>query len=150
MTSKRNYGKIVHEGQGGFLNPPTHPEHEYCVHSTYGDTFWISLSSAAESEWLNAATKARAKGILNRWQPLPIEHPDVKQWIHQILGYFRNCYQSASGSWQAGELRILKAGDDPLPVDLHAGIHLIRKYYPEYQPTASDWNAAYWGTKVSA
>ncbi len=29
----------------------------------------------------------------------------------------------------------------------HAGVHLIRRYYPEYEPRAEDFAAAYWGTK---
>ena len=152
MTSRSNYGKLVHQGQGGFLNPPTHPEHDWCVHSSYDDTFWLSLTAAAESEWLNSGTRLAAKAKLRAWQPLPITDEAVQDWIHQVLGYFHNCYKGEDGpeAWHAGKLRISEDADPVASADLHAGVHLIRRYYPEYQPTAEDFKAAYWGTKPVA
>lgn len=147
MTSKRDYGKIIHEGAGGFLCPPTHPMHKWSVKSSYGDTFFMCLETAAyDSPWLNADTRVRAKQILAAWKPLPITDVSVQDWIRQVLGYFRNCYQAENGSWKAGELRILKQGE-ALPYDKHAGVHLIRKYYPDYYPSVQELSEAYWGTK---
>ena len=55
-----------------------------------------------------------------------------------MLGYFRGCFnfhpENESG-WHAGNLTI-DSDVDPLEhADFHAGVHLIRRYYPEYQPT---------------
>jgi len=150
MTSKRDMGKIVNYGMGGFLNPPTHPEHTRAVQSLHGDTFFMSLSAAVESEWLDAGSRLAAKSLLDSWQSPAIESPEVQDWIRQVLGYFRGCYQGENGSWHAGELKIVKKGELLPPVEQHAGVHLIRKYYPEFEPTAEQFEQAFWGTKVSA
>jgi hypothetical protein len=146
-TRRSEYGKIINSGMGGFLNPPTHPEHTFSVHSTDGDTFSMSLSSAAAAEWLEPRVKARAKGILKRWTPLPLEDQQVKDWIYQVLGYFSGCYRGEDGSWNASDLKIDKTLDPIANADKHAGVNCIRKYYPEYVPTADDFKNAYWGTK---
>jgi hypothetical protein len=145
-TSRRNYGKIDYaNGSGGFLDPPTHPHHTKSVRSSYGDTYTLSLESAAQAEWLNSATKAQAKGILSRWQPLPLEDERTQAWILQVLGYFKNCYKGDGPEpecWHAGNLKIDNYGSD----DDHAGVHLIRKYYPEFVPTQEHWNNAKYGS----
>jgi hypothetical protein len=152
MKAQRcNYGRIVNEGVGGFLNPPTHPEHSYSVHSSYGDTFSMSLTSAAEASWLNPATRGAAKGKLKAWKPLPIEHPDVQDWIYRVMGYFKGCYAWPSDNgdinWNADKLDIDTIKDPVLLQDNHAGVHLIRKYYPEFKLTQEIVERAYWGNR---
>ncbi|HWC39364.1 MAG TPA: hypothetical protein VG476_12580, partial [Acidimicrobiales bacterium] len=83
------------------------------------------------------------------WERPAIESDEVRDWIAQVLGYFRNCYRGDGPEpqcWHAANLHIVR-GDDLPPVDEHAGVHLIRKYYPEYTPTADDFKSAYWGVK---
>ena len=67
-----------------------------------------------------------------------------------MLGYFRGCFNfhpENEEGWHAANLTI-DADADPLEnADFHAGVHLIRQYYPDYQPTAADFTAAYWGKK---
>lgn len=150
MVSRSNYGKIDRtSGMGGFLNPPTHPEHTISVRSSYGNTFFMSLSSAAEAEWLDPSTRGTARGILKAWKPLPIESPEVQDWIRQVLGYFRNCYRgdgSEPECWNASNL-VTDRTDLRFDVDRHAGVHLIRKYYPEYVPLSVQFRESYWGKK---
>jgi len=161
-TRKYNWGKVVNEGAGGFLSPPTHPEHTQSVRSTFGDTFFMSLSSARDSEWLNQETRIKAKWILKKWNPLPVDHEDVQDWIHHVLGYFKNCYKGkrecddltcekcTNEAWNADKLRIRRKVD-PMRAgmyNLHAGVHLIRKYYPDFKPTENDFANAYRGTKA--
>lgn len=151
-TRKGNWGKIINEGAGGFLNPPTHPEHTRGVTSVYGHTFYMSLSAAAESDWLDDdECRSRCRTILKNWKPLPIDHSDVQDWISQVLGYFKDCYvgQDKQGnlSWNASDLRIWRDADPILNADIHAGIHLIRQYYPEFNPTKEHFDKAYWGSK---
>ena len=67
-----------------------------------------------------------------------------------MLGYFRGCFnfhpENETG-WHAGNLTI-DSGVDPLEnADFHAGVHLIRRYYPEFQPTREHFLQAYWGSK---
>ena len=141
----KKQGYIVNKGMGGFLNPPTHPEHD---RSVQGKNFSMSLTGALEADWLTDHTKLKAKTILDAWEPLRLDL--VKDWIYQVLGYFHDCYvgqdEQGNASWNADKLRIAKI-DPMLNIDLHAGVHLIRKYYPEYVPIKEDFDNAYWGTK---
>jgi len=150
-TSKSNWGKLVHKGMGGFLNPPTHPEHKWDVQSVYGDTFHMSLSAAAEATWLNDETRRQATSLLRNWKRPPIQSPEVQDWIRKVLGYCKGCYvgQDKQGnlSWNVSDLRIRPDIDPMLNENIHAGVHLIRKYYPDYMPTKTDFAQAYWGKK---
>jgi len=146
---KKSYGSIKLDGCGGFLNPPTHPEH---THSVTGRNFFMSLSSAVDAEWLEDIVRARAKRILDAWTPLPIEHEDVQNWIYRSLGYFNNCY---SKDWINRNVNthceIIKYKKGSLEfwknMPRHLGVMHIREYYPQYQPKLSDFNNAYWGKK---
>lgn len=150
-------GRIVNQGMGGFLNPPGHPEHtrsvEFDLRRKPENRGSMSLSHALECDWLDGLTKAQARRLLEVWslQKRPLSDSTVQDWIQQVLGYFRGCYagQNAKGeqSWNVSDLRIDQNVDPLLNADIHAGVHLIRKYYPEYSPKAEDFKQAYWGTK---
>lgn len=47
--------------------------------------------------------------------------------------------------WHATNLIITKHPGDVTQKD-HAGVNLIRKYYPDFQPTAEDFQNAKWGS----
>lgn len=151
--SNRNYGKIDRtSGCGGFLCPPSHPEHTHSVRSSYGDTFFMSLTCAAyDSDWLNPLTRGAARGILKRWSRTKpsIDGVNNQKWVRQVLGYFAGCYHGANAkgeqSWDASDLRINKDADPMLNADIHAGVHCIRKYYPEFKPTQAQFDEAKWG-----
>ena len=156
-TSKKEKGKIVNKGMGGFLCPPGHPEHSYSVQTDLRRREWnrgsMSLSFAAKCEWLDPFTKADARSALRKWSDNrpAIDSAEVKDWIQQVLGYFRGCYKGnpdlGEKAWDAGNLRMDQKVDPMLNVELHAGVRLIRQYYPEYVPTAEDFAGAYWGKK---
>lgn len=155
MSQKKERGMFVPEGAGGFLNPPTHPEHTSCVETDLGrrreNRNHMSLSAAAECEWLDAATRAEARRRLAQWVPPPVDSPAVVDWIHQVLGYYNNCYRNGNVApelqWHAGHVHIRPDADPVLNADNHAGVHLIRTYYPAFTPTADHFANAYWGTK---
>lgn len=137
-------------GCGGFLNPPTHPEHTKSV-----DTFargrvdgCMSLISATHAEYLAPEVRAEAAAILATWERPALESPEVQAWIGQVLGYFRGCYRNPDRSgpdqWHASHLLI--SDRDPLEnADDHAGVRLIRSYYAAYVPNATDFARARWG-----
>jgi len=132
---------IRNDGMGGFLNPPTHPEHYYSVETTSSS---MCLTSAATDECLRPKVRAAAIKMLADWRKPNL--CDVQEWVYQVLGYFRNCYKGTGDHpWNAGNLTITPIHPDG--VEAHAGVHLIRKYYPDFQPTARQFNRAYWGTK---
>lgn len=157
MSTRKTYGEkiVTNSGMGGFLNPPGHPEHSMSVQTGRSDNpnGIYSLSSAINSEWLSPGLRGRCSGILKRWEAnkLPLEHEDVQEWICHVLGYFKGCYkgQTKDGaeSWNASDLKIDSECDPMTRADDHAGVHLIRKYYPEYQPRIEHFEHAYWGSK---
>lgn len=151
--------RIIQSGMGGFLNPPTHPAHHYSVEQGEAGKRWkptgcMSLEAATNDTWIDPEVRRKAQELLETWQAPPIESPEIREWISQVLGYFRGCYQGleklGEASWHASNLLI--DGDlDPMDhVDQHAGVHLIRQYYPSFTPTAGDFEQAYWGTKPTA
>lgn len=148
-TRKFNWGKIVHSGMGGFLNPPNHPEHNYSVRSVYGDTFSICLSSAVKETWLNDEVRFEAKKLLQNWKKNrpDIKSEEVQEWIFQVLGYFRGCYQGDNGEWDCGKINIDKSRDPWLWQDEHCGVHFIRKFYTEFEAKPAHFLLAYWGQK---
>ncbi len=153
ITPKLERGRVINRGMGGFLNPPAHPEHSFSVEVDLRrrpeNRGGMSLSCAAECAHLDLATRRAARTVLAGWSKPALNSPEVKAWISQVLGYFAHCFQNPSAGdqcWDAGKLLISK---DRNPLDgngdYHAGVHLIRRYYPEYQPTAGDFANARWG-----
>lgn len=150
-------GTLTNQGMGGFLNPPTHPEHEWSIIEVNGRKNPENLEAQSlsgvigEGSIWDGFTRGAAKAKLKNWQPLPIDDPAVQDWIQQVLGYFRGCYANPElpepGRWNASTL-LISSERDPLEwADLHAGVRLIRKYYPEFQPTREQFAEAYWGMK---
>jgi len=155
MASNKEKARIVSGGMGGFLNPPTHPGHRAHVMTDLRrrpeNRGSMSLESAAESEWLDPATRAAARKMLRDWVPPPINSPEIADWIHQVLGYFRGMYRNDNAprgqEWNAGTMHVDPDRDPLLNADAHAGVHLIREYYPDYMPSRADFGGAYWGTR---
>jgi hypothetical protein len=152
--SEKERGIIVHTGMGGFLCPPTHPMHSMSVQTDLRrrpeNRGGMSLETAVSCEYLEDSTREAARRILRGWERLPIDHPDVVDWIRQVLGYFRHCYRNPdvpeTEQWNAGQLLIVVDSTICNPTN-HAGVHLIRKYYPIFNPSSDDWRNAYWGKK---
>lgn len=109
-----------------------------------------------DAEWLDDATREAARAKLDAWfvaRP-PINSEAVQDWIYQVLGYFRGCYQGdealGEASWHAQNLRIRSDWDPVLNADSHAGVHHIRQFFPEYGVCKTDFDLAYWGKRSAA
>jgi hypothetical protein len=143
--------RIVNQGMGGFLCPPGHPMHTHSVETDCNrrpqNRGGMCLESAVDCEWLDAATRSAAMSLLNQWN-LPLA--EAHEWVLQVLGYFKGCYCRADGvqpeDWHVGNL-LIDSRDSMANADHHAGVRCIKRYYPEYQPTAADFAEAHWGTK---
>ncbi len=157
MPAKKEKGKIVSTGMGGFLCPPGHPMHTCHVQTDLRrreeNRGGMCLESAADCDWLDDATRRAARTMLatyKRRKP-PLDSPEVQDWIRQVLGYYKGCYCRGDGSkpedWHAGNLSIGRKAGEEQPVDHHAGVHLIRKHYPDFTPTPEHFTGAYWGSK---
>jgi len=151
------HGKIVNSGMGGFLNPPTHPEHRLSVQSKKKNSFSMSLSAAIDCRYLDDATKQEAKDILDNWKKLPLNDITVQDWIHHVLGYFKNCFSPDGVDRNANNCLIWIEKDAKnygskwcnfeRNYNNHLGVMLIRKYYPEYEINENDFENAYWGKR---
>lgn len=155
-TKARRDARIVSSGQGGFLDPPEYPTHTHHVQTDLRrrpeNRGSMSLAYAAEdAPWLDPDTKRQAKALLDKWKSNrpALDSQKVQDWIHQVLGYFKNAYAKTFEGPQRWNVSNLVYDDrDPVVnADLHAGVHLIRKYYPEFVPTQQDFARAYWGTR---
>ena len=150
--TKTEKGRIASGGMGGFLNPPTHPEHMNHVETDLQrrpeNRGIMSLTAAAEATWLDPTIRGAARRILQSWQAPALETEEIQAWVRQVLGYFRGCYrgpQDGPECWHAGNLRIDSASDPMECADLHAGVHFIRQYYPDFVPTAQHFAESRWG-----
>jgi len=148
-------GRIVAVGMGGFLSPPGHPTHNLSVETELNrrpeNRGHMSLEAAVDCDWLADSAKAQARMALDKWRLQdrpPLHAPEVRNWIWQVLGYFRNCYNDNPADpegWHARNLTIDSARSPMEHPERHAGVNLIRRFYPEYTPTCDDFASAYWG-----
>jgi hypothetical protein len=160
-----NAGRVVTDGRGmgGFLCPPEHPCHVARVETELRrmpeNRGGMSLEFAATCEWVGGAARGAAKRLLREWSEKrpPLSREDVRDWTREVLGYFRGCYKACGDvactddkCWHAPALVIASDRDPMQFVELHAGVRAIRRYYPEFAPTAEDFAAAYWGAKPEA
>ena len=138
-------GRIVKKGMGGFLSPPGHPQHAFHVETDLRrrpeNRGMMSLEHAAnEATWLDEATRHQARAMLKQWEAerLPLSSLETKRWVREVLGYFKNGYRDrskpAKEQWNVSNL-VFDAHRDPVAnADDHAGVHFIRRYYPDYRP----------------
>ncbi len=148
-TSRSNWGKIVDEGMGGFLNPPGHPEHRYSVHSVYGDTFSVCLSAAAyESDWLNCETVGRARGMLKKWDKNKscLDVDDIQSWVYSVMGYFKNSYSPKNKDGSVLPNYLIKKNWNPfVHQKRYLGVLHIQEYYPDFKLNQTHLDNAKWG-----
>lgn len=145
----KSVGKLVASGQGGFLNPPTHPEHSWSIRSIHGQTFFMSLTGAVEADWLADETRAIAYRKLATWVRPALASDEVRAWIKDVLAYFRHCYrgiQHDETAWHASNVQVNAKADELANAEIHAGVHYVRKYYPEFVPVADDFTGT-WGKR---
>lgn len=147
--------RVTYRGMGGFLNPPTHPEHHLHVETDLrrrkDNRGGMSLSAAAECDYIDPRVRAEAKRRLAKWEAPPSDDPAIVDWRHQVLGYFRGMYRKPATphpyEWHVANLASDPERDPIEHADAHAGVHHIRRFYPDYVPTEDDFAGAYWGTK---
>jgi hypothetical protein len=149
MTAQK--GRIINKGMGLPLCPPGHPMRTHSVEIDLclkpRNRTRLPLIEAIDSPQLDAATRAAAQRALSHWKKLPLDAPEVQDWILQVLGYYRGCYNFTPKNdqgWLFANLTIDKEADPLEYVDCHAGVHHIRLYYPEYQPTRTQFRKARW------
>lgn len=124
-------------GMGNFLAPPNHPIHSWHIGTMNGEH---SLDSLPDD--LDTATQTRIADLIEAWQE---EHPTPDPiWVRRVMAHFHDCYSGQNPktleiSWNASDLRILPEADPMLNADIHAGVHYVRNYYPDYRPDPIDF-----------
>lgn len=127
---------IVHEGMGGFLNPPGHAEHsysvrEYNVHGPRREHGSSSLSyAAANAEAWGHPGIARAAARKLAEMPGTF----TPEWEREVYAYFRNCY-APDGKTRAVSECIVRDGETPAPNPLwHLAYLHVRSFFPDATP----------------
>jgi len=139
--------KIRASGCGGFLNPPTHPEHNFSVVSTRKDDFFMSLSSAAICGYIIMSVKEEAQAKLDAWVRPDLDSDEIQDWIHRVLGYFNDCYSPDGINRTVTDCLTRNGNPFEVGIHRHLGVLFILQYYPEYEPRGVDFINAYWGKK---
>ena len=152
---KRNARLSSDRGMGGFLDPPEYPSHSFHIETDLGrrphNRGSMSLEAAEGAARLDPTTRKEVRELLNKWKSSrpPLDSPKVRKWVSQVLGYMRNGYRNpdvvGSAQWNASNLIFDTTRDPVRNADDHAGVRVIRKFYPEYMPTDSDFAGARWG-----
>jgi hypothetical protein len=122
-----------------------------------------SISGAAAGTYeTDGKTKAACQRIMAAYAKSKptLDDPSVKDWVLQVLGYFRNSWsldgvrrnvndkdnivftksQQGSDSWKS-------VPPKGLNISHHLGVMYVRSHYPQYMPKDSDFKDAYWGKK---
>ena len=154
----KEYYKIVNGSMGSFLCSPYYPSYYYHIKSKNCSIAIIKkVYKSKEYSYIPDSIKTKVKEMIEDWyknRP-SLDHPLVKDWIYQILGYFNSCWKLTESS-NVSDLhyknyRTLFDTDEEYYFFLtkvqflHAGINYIKKYYPEYKAIKEDFKKAYWG-----
>lgn len=141
--------EVAAGGAGGFLNPPGHPEHSWSVvaYRRREMTCLMSLSAAVAADYVSESVRAEAVRLLADWRTASEGKAPDPAWVRSVLAYFRGCYRNLKAGekqWHASHL-ILDSKRDPMAQpEEHAGVNLIRGFYPGFMPQREDFNGT-WG-----
>lgn len=150
------YVTTENAGAGSFLEPPFSKTHKWGIVAGYdrgnGYQEYSSVDYYLEDEHVPEEAKIQIRQIIGKEERPDITDPEVHDWICRVMGYFKHSYRNpVTGSWNAGELKIDVNSNPEYTIahqDGHAGVHLIRKYYPEFKLTEEILRCAYWGKKT--
>lgn len=164
QTKTFEASQMASGGMGAFLNPPTHPDHTHHLETDLKRRKWnrgsMSLSYALECDYISDGMKRRITKMYENWhnEKPAIDTPEIKDWICNVLGYFRHCYSPDGINRNSDSCLIWIAKNEKYTYgekwqhfkrdnNNHLGVMHIREFYPDYKPAASDFRNAYWGKK---
>lgn len=115
---------ILNEGMGGFLNPPGHAEHDFCVR---WEKDYLCLSHAVTCEYLPANLRQQARELLEKHTGTLTE-----EWVQQVYKYFARCYSPDGVDRNVSNCIVTKKGSTELPAEYSLAYLHIKQYFPEY------------------
>ena len=156
--------KIVSGGAGQFLDPPNYPTHFRHVATDCNrhkvNRGSMSLTYAIDCNWLPIELRSRCKSIIASWHERnPVfdrDNAEMLDWMHSVLGYFRNCWldprliDNGPGGREFArkcDNLIIDPEDTPQDITLMRGVDHVREFFPDFTPTDQDFAEAYWGSK---
>lgn len=138
----RDLERVISGSAGSFLCPPGHPNYSYKVETDCNrhkkNRGSMSISYAAQDPHVALKVRLECNKLLSQYRDnRPATDTDeVREWISQVLQYFKNCYVADNGSRNVSDLIIDSALDPVLNANRHAGVAYIRDHYPDFTPTA--------------
>lgn len=129
-----NFYLRTDDGMGGFLNPPTHPQHTTSIIEKRGghEVGYYSLTGARDEKYLPGRVRGTANGILKRWvREKGQEQPD-EVWLASVYNYFRNCYSPDGENRNVSDCLINNANS--LPPERHLAYLFVKEFYPAHKP----------------
>lgn len=131
---------------GCFLEPPNHPSYSYAWETI---DEYASVDTVAKNE--HGYFPEKAVWLANKFlddYDINEQSPElVQDWIHKVLGYFKNCYSKDGVTRDVNDGLIVAKQGEKYPLDHHLGVMHVRQYLPDWTPTKDDFIHAYWGTK---
>lgn len=128
--------KIVKNGQGlaGFMNPPGDPAHIYVIESyssnRHNTQHTGSYSISTDDAWIPQAIRNQARDVLTESQPIASE-----LWMRNVYGYFHGMWTPNGVKWSNVDQLVSKRPDGA-PLDWHAAVVHIRRWFPDHEPRA--------------
>lgn len=121
-------------GAGGFMSPPGDSRHMYSIQSYSSNRSNARMTGSyaidTDAEWIPVSVRERARKILTETSVTESE-----LWIRYVYGYFKNSWTSNGQPWDNVDgLTFARPADAPL--DWHAAVVHIRKWFPTHQPRA--------------
>jgi hypothetical protein len=130
-------GRIISGGMGGALNPPGDPEYTQCV--TSGRNDYSSLRYVVDhADHYDDGLVARVRALLESFKPLPLDAPESQAWLKQCFKHWQFCYAEESD----GTLYIDHDCDPMQNPDKSFAVRWVRKWYPEFVPTAEHFQVS--------
>ncbi len=149
-TAKQPDTRVVAGSMGSAFLPPSHPGNRFEIETDLQrrkeNRGSMSLEYAAE------LGNSDALRLIAEWEANKpaLSTRENRLWVKQVQAHFRNCYrgEDSKREWDAGSMHIHGDGRYGSAVckvshvfEDWAGVHFIRKYYPEYRPIGPDMRA---------
>ena len=160
VGGKKERGRLIPGSAGSFLTPPGHPEQRFVIETDLRrkpeNRTHLNLSSAVDDEWLEPGARAAARKALADWEKNKpsLDHPAVEEWVRYVLSYYRGSYATrgteGAERWNVSNLEFDQELDPVENADRHAGVRMIRRYYPEYNPRVEDFAPGGYGQKAES
>lgn len=120
------------QGQGGFLSPPGHPDHEYVIEgrrprAREADVYTGVGSVLSSPDEYPPHVVRMAQRVMDKAELICSD-----RWVRMVYGYMRTMYVPWTEDDRADKL--LRDPLGHMPASRHAAVRVIRRYFPDHEP----------------